>query len=144
MLDIAQLHGFASEQAQRPVVVPVGRVAASNRDEVGLLRAAQRLASPFLALVAEHRVESATQKARTNVAHRVLAGAIGIHDLRASPARAEFEQDLGAFEGARVRLAALQEEAEALVVAGRQGDGGGNRRVRSSILLSPKTKQTEY
>jgi HAMP domain-containing protein len=44
-------------------VVPVGRRAAGNRDQLGVLHARQRLAVALLALVAERRVESATQNA---------------------------------------------------------------------------------
>jgi hypothetical protein len=93
-LDKPELDGFAGQHAQGPMLVPIRDGAAGDGDEVGVLRAAERLAIARLSPLAEYRIEAALGEACAHAHRGVAADAEGAADLGEAPALAQFEQDL--------------------------------------------------
>jgi hypothetical protein len=55
----AHLHGLARQEAECPVIVPLGGWATGKRNEMRQLLARERLPSALLPLVVEHRLQPA-------------------------------------------------------------------------------------
>src|SRR5487761_2707414 len=147
MLDVSQLDRFACEQAQRPVVVPLWRLAARQRDQVRLLRARQRLAAAFLPFVGQHRLHSPLGEALADPLDRVEADVECAADLRLAPAVAELEQGLGAGARARAGMAAMDADGQPFAVGVGQTEQRGSWRngqswhetlLSSSLLYSSR------
>jgi hypothetical protein len=84
-LDEAQLDRLTGEHPECPVVVAVGDRAAGDGDEVGLLRAGERLAVAGLPLLAEHRVHPALGEAGAHAHGGVAADVEGAAHLGQAP-----------------------------------------------------------
>jgi len=91
----------------------VGDRAAGDGDEVGLLRAGERLAIARLPLVAEHRLHPAFRKASADVEDGVAADVERAADLGEAPALPQFERDLGAGASASALMAQVDEGLQA-------------------------------
>lgn len=108
------------------MVVAFRRVGAGERDEMGLLRAGERLATPLLPLVGQDRIHPALGKVVADALDRIEADIEGTADLRLAPALAEFEQHLGASAGPGAGLPAMDADVQPLAVVVGQGEQRGS------------------
>lgn len=127
MVNIAQFDGLACKHPQCPVVVTCGRGAASDGDEMRLLRAGERLVASLLPLVGQYRLDATRCEAGADVFDGIAADAEGLADRRIAPALAELQQDLRAGPGAGAVVAAMHVHMQPLAIAFGQRDGRRRR-----------------
>jgi hypothetical protein len=117
--------GFAREHARGPMVVPVGNGAIGDGDEVGLLRATQRLATADLPLMAHHRVHATFCEAGTDVEDSSAADVEGPAHLDRAPTLTQLEHDQGSGTRTGAGVAGVDEGPQAGAVGFGQHDLAG-------------------
>src|SRR5262249_33378271 len=101
--------------------MPLRDRATGDGDQVGLLRAGERLAILGLALMAQDHIDPALREVSADVEDGGAADVERAADLGRAPSLAEFEQDLGTSAGTRAHVSCVQNGWEARTIDLRQG-----------------------